>query len=145
MLENNATRTRVFETNISLLDALLKDGGIVLPDNPDNPGISVLLKGPAGAGKSTLSMLMAAKCAQDGGPALYCALEQSGYSLKRLSRCLDVDESGWHWTEEVEPEPEEKPIKMRESFTSLVFKAPKHVKGTSGIIWTSWQSKQTAY
>lgn len=107
MLENSATRTHVFETNISQLDALLKDGGIVIPDNPDSPGVSVLIKGQAGAGKSTLSMLMAAKCAQDGGPALYCALEQSGYSLKRLSRCLDVDQSGWHWTEEVKPEPEE--------------------------------------
>jgi KaiC/GvpD/RAD55 family RecA-like ATPase len=91
-------KTKVFETKISQLDALLKDGGIVIPENVD--GISILIKGPAGAGKSTLALLLAAKCAKDGGPVLYCALEQSDYSLKRLAKSLDVDEKGWHWLQE---------------------------------------------
>ena len=67
---------RIFETKISQLDALLKEGGIVVPDNPD--GVSILLKGSAGAGKSTLALLLAVKCARDGGPCLYCALERDG-------------------------------------------------------------------
>lgn len=99
--ELGAIKSRVFETKISQLDALLKDGGIVIPDNPDNPsGISILVKGPAGAGKSTLALLLAAKCAKDGGASLYCALEQSGYSIKRLARSLNVDETGWRWLDE---------------------------------------------
>lgn len=95
---NQELKTKVFETKISQLDALLKDGGIVIPENAD--GISILIKGPAGAGKSTLALLLAAKCAKDGGPVLYCALEQSDYSLKRLAKSLDVDEKGWQWVQE---------------------------------------------
>lgn len=91
-------KSRVFETKISQLDALLKDGGIVIPENAD--GISILIKGRAGAGKSTLALLLAAKCAKDGGRVLYCALEQSDYSLKRLAKSLDVDEKGWQWLQE---------------------------------------------
>lgn len=96
--EVNAVISRVFETKISHLDALLKDGGIVIPENAD--GISILIKGPAGAGKSTLALLLAAKCAKDGGPSFYCALEQSDYSIKRLARSLDVNQKGWQWLQE---------------------------------------------
>ncbi|HLO15017.1 MAG TPA: ATPase domain-containing protein [Anaerolineales bacterium] len=99
-------RTRVFETKISQLDALLKDGGIVIPENAD--GISILIKGPAGAGKSTLALLLATKCAKDGGPVLYCALEQSDYSLKRLAKSLDMDEKGWQWLQENDKIPNKK-------------------------------------
>lgn len=91
-------KSRVFSTKISQLDALLKDGGIVIPDDP--AGVSVLIKGPAGAGKSTLALLMATRCAQDGGASFYCTLEQSPYSLKRLANSLNVDENGWRWMEE---------------------------------------------
>ena len=103
--DSNAIGGRVFVTEISKLDALLKDGGIIIPENSEN-GVYVLLKGPAGAGKSTLALLLAAKCARDGGPVLYCALEQSGYSLQRLSRSLNIDEKKWVWVEEDEPVPD---------------------------------------
>ena len=97
-------RSEIFQTEISQLDALLKEGGIVVPDKQD--GISILLKGSAGAGKSTLALLLAAKCAKDGGPCLYCALEQSDYSLKRLARSLNVDEEGWCWLSESDEPPQ---------------------------------------
>src|SRR5574341_1877431 len=88
----------VFGTGNQQLDDLLKDGGIFIPDNPT--GISVLLKGPAGAGKTTLALLLAAKCAKDGGPSLYCALEQSADSLRGLCLSLNVDTRGWDWLDE---------------------------------------------
>src|SRR3972149_3124556 len=115
--ETSPIKEHVFGTEISQLDALLKVGGIVIPDDP--AGTSVLIKGPAGAGKSTLALLLAAKCAQDGGASLYCALEQSGYSLKRLADSLNIDEDEWRWLEEDQKSPEKSRKKGSIYLTSL--------------------------
>jgi len=91
-------KEKVFGTGNSQLDALLKDGGIVIPDDP--AGVTMLVKGPAGAGKSTLALLLATKCARDGGASIYCSLEQSGFSLNRLAQSLNIKVEGWQWLEE---------------------------------------------
>jgi KaiC/GvpD/RAD55 family RecA-like ATPase len=129
--EANGITSRVFETKISHLDALLKEGGIVIPENAD--GVSIFLKGPAGAGKSTLALLLAAKCARDGGAALYCALEQSDYSLKRLAKSLDVDTQGWQWLEEGRNFSSKKDVKGF-IFISTLQNPKKHISEFEGYL-----------
>lgn len=90
MSKNGITPGNIFATNISQLDYILKEGGIKIPNNKD--GVSILIKGPAGAGKSTLALLLAAKCAKEGGPSLYCALEQNEDSIIRLANSMIEDE-----------------------------------------------------
>ncbi len=100
------TRGKIFSTNISQLDYILKEGGIKIPNNKD--GVSILIKGPAGAGKSTLALLLAARCAAEGGPCLYCALEQNEDSIIRLANSMIEDEEfeKFQWLQEEEDVPD---------------------------------------
>lgn len=100
------TPGNIFSTNISQLDYLLKEGGIRIPKNKD--GVSILIKGSAGAGKSTLALLLAARCAKEGGPSLYCALEQNEDSIIQLANSMIEDEelSGLNWLQEEDAPPD---------------------------------------
>jgi KaiC/GvpD/RAD55 family RecA-like ATPase len=96
---NAQARSIVFKTGIPGLDDLLKDGGIIIPkDNKD--GVSILITGQAGAGKSTLALLLAVQAARQGGGCVYVALEQSSYSLRHLARSFRIQEDGWKWLDE---------------------------------------------
>lgn len=108
---NNIAPGNIFSTEISQLDYLLKEGGIKIPNNKD--GVSILIKGLAGAGKSTLALLLAAKCAKDGGPCLYCALEQNEDSIIRLANSMIDDEEmeGIQWVKEDDDVPDKDNLK----------------------------------
>jgi DNA repair protein RadA/Sms len=70
------------------LDRVL-GGGLV-------PGAVVLLAGEPGAGKSTLSLAVAARCAQDGSPTLYVTGEESAAQVRlRAGRTGALSEHLW--------------------------------------------------
>jgi len=113
-MNNNVVPGNIFATNISQLDYILKEGGIKIPNNKD--GVSVLLKGPAGAGKSTLALLLAVRCATDGGPSIYCALEQNEDSIISLANSMLDDEE----TKEIQWLKEEDDAPDKESLDGFV-------------------------
>jgi DNA repair protein RadA/Sms len=86
--ELDAEQARWRPTGEAELDRVL-GGGLV-------PGAVVLLAGEPGAGKSTLSLAVAARCAQPGAPTLYVTGEESAAQVRlRAGRTGSLDDHLW--------------------------------------------------
>nr|UXE44621.1 DNA repair protein RadA [uncultured bacterium] len=86
--EVDVEQARSRPTGEAELDRVL-GGGLV-------PGAVVLLAGEPGAGKSTLSLAVAARCAQAGSPTLYVTGEESAAQIRlRAGRTGAVTEHLW--------------------------------------------------
>ena len=84
----DAEQARSRPTGEAELDRVL-GGGLV-------PGAVVLLAGEPGAGKSTLSLAVAAACARDGAPTLYVTGEESAAQVRlRAGRTGALSEHLW--------------------------------------------------